>query len=369
MGLAKQYAFEQAIKAYLKRAGLSQAAVARKLHYTPAQLNKWIKGVNRIPDTVVLELANLLDLTEEERTELFTLAGYVAVNVLNKTNTPNADENASTNQSRVSSGNNPDIASINLRWFFVDALKDWSSSFFRWSEAPEHMRSSWAGLVLYGTSAITDRITPRGLLIFCLSVLLGIVTIQLVTPVLLWPLDDIESRLSAYLRYGLATLLIPLLVSFVTPQDQPGLFQLKTIKQRLIYWVLKFTGALVDFWVFSALTISLALILYYLRVPSLPVSIRAGFAIIPLFFSYVAARRIPIDRYEMFGGELRTHPADSVFLTVFILVCPLTAFFFFTFYWFFSDRSIAPVSILIVLTGMALWHYQQQKRRPTSDST
>jgi transcriptional regulator with XRE-family HTH domain len=366
MGSADQYAFEQAIKAHLKRAGYSQAAVARKLNYTPEQFNKWIRGVNRFPDVALQEFSDLLDLTDGERTELFTLAGYIAVTALRKRNDLTDGERAPTGQGE--SANSLGTVPIDLGKIFIAPLKDWSDSFFRWSEAPEHARSSWAGIVLYGMSVVADRITPRGFLTVCLSLLVGIATIQLMTLVLLWPLEDADARWLAYLKYGLATLLIPLLVAFVTPPDQPDLFQLKAVKQRWTFWILKFTGALVGFWVFSVLCISLALILYYFHVPPLAAPIRGGLALIPLFFSYVAARRIPIDRYKMFNGELRTHPADRLFLAVFIFMGPLTAFFLYAFYWFFTDQAMAPIVILIALSAAALWHYRQQVRRSIPDS-
>jgi hypothetical protein len=343
MRSADQHAFEQAIKAHLRRAGYSQAAVARKLHYTPAQFNKWIKGVNRIPDLAIQEFSDLLGLTDAQRTELFTLAGYVAVTDLRKRDDSTGGGRVSTGQGE--SANGLSTVPIDPGKILIAPLKDWSNNFFRWSEAPEHARSSWAGAVLYGMSVITDRITPRAFLAVCLSLLIGIATIQLMTPVLLWPLEDADARWLACVKYGLATLLIPLLVALVTPPDQPHLFQLKARKQRWTFWILKFTGALVGFWVFSILCISLAMLLYYLHVSLLSAPVRGGVALIPLFFSYVAARRIPIDRYKMFNGELRTHPADRLFLAVFIFMGPLTAFFLHAFYWFFTNRAMAPTAI------------------------
>lgn len=365
MELASQYAFEQIVKTHLKRAGLSQATAARQLHYTPEQFNKWIRGVNRMPDVAILALAELLKLTDEERTELFTLAGYVAVTALNQSNQPDEE---TAHQNPGPPPHHLAARPSSLGKLFSEALQAWSNNFFRWSEAPAHMRSSWAGLLLYSLTAINDRLTPRGLLIFCVSLLLGIVTAQLMMPMLLWPLAEPGARQSAYLKYGLATWLIPLLVSFVTPPDQPSLFQLTTLKRRLTFWFLKFTGALVGFWVFAALCFGLALGLYYLHLPPLAAPFRAGLALVPLFFSYVTARRIPMDRYQMFKGQLRPHPADWFFLAIFMVIGPLTALFFYAVYGFLADRSISPVVILLALTGLAVWHARKQKQQPVSDA-
>ncbi|HRV92450.1 MAG TPA: helix-turn-helix transcriptional regulator [Anaerolineae bacterium] len=60
------YEFEQKVKAYIKRCGWAQAETARRLNYSPEQFNKWLRDVNRIPDTAIAELSDLFDLVPEE---------------------------------------------------------------------------------------------------------------------------------------------------------------------------------------------------------------------------------------------------------------------------------------------------------------
>lgn len=363
-----QHKFEQKIKDHLKRAGLSQAAAARKLHYTPEQFNKWVRGVNRIPDVAIQEISEFLGLSDEERIELFTLAGYVAVTALKKEGGATDVAGVSAGANASTAANNRNVVSIRLdRAFFMEALKNWRDDIFDWSEAKEHNRSSWAGMVLYSFSKMMERVTPRGLLIVSVSLLLGVITIQLTAPVFQWPLEEAEVRRMAYLKYGLATVLIPFLVACLTPPDKFNLFQLETVRQRTTFWVLKFTGALVGFWVFAMIFIGLTLVLYYLHVPPLPAGIRAGFAMIPLFFSYIIARRIPIDRHNMFDGQLRLHPADRLFLTVFVFVGPLSAIFLYAFYGFLTDNNLAPIMLLSIITVIAIWEYRKQDRHLISD--
>lgn len=71
-----RYAFEQAIKAHLQTAGRSQAAIARRLGYSADTFNKWVRGVNRMPDDAIARFGQLLGLSTGEITRLFTLAGY-----------------------------------------------------------------------------------------------------------------------------------------------------------------------------------------------------------------------------------------------------------------------------------------------------
>jgi hypothetical protein len=184
---------------------------------------------------------------------------------------------------------------------------------------------------------------------------------------LLWPLDNVETRTLVYLQYALATLLIPLLIAFVTPSGQQDLFQLETARQHLTFWLLKFAGALVGFWVFSVLIIGLALGLYYLHL-SLPAGTRAGLALIPLFFSYVVARHTPVDRHKMFNGKLQLHPVDRLFLIVFTFAGPLLALFLHFSYWFLIDHKIAPVTLLLTLLAIFSWEYWKQRRNRIGDN-
>lgn len=70
------YEFEQKIKAYIKKDGRSQAAVARMLGHSRDTFNKWVCFVNRMPDTIIYDFCKLLRLNESQRIELLALAGY-----------------------------------------------------------------------------------------------------------------------------------------------------------------------------------------------------------------------------------------------------------------------------------------------------
>lgn len=244
----------------------------------------------------------------------------------------------------------------------ISALTNWSSDFLSWSEASDHARSSWAGMLLHTMSVLMDRITPRRALMFLLALALWMVTAWLMGSVLQWPLDDVSRRGIAFLKYGLATLVIPLLVAIVTQPDRSDDFRLDTVKQKATLWFLKLTGALVGFYTFSLTVIGLALIWYYLHRPPLPTEGVVILAVIPLLMSYVAARRIPADRYKMFQGDLCLHEADPLFFGVFIVAGPLTALFIYLFYGFLSDRTVAPMILIISLIGLTWWEYRKRAR-------
>jgi hypothetical protein len=162
--------------------------------------------------------------------------------------------------------------------------------------------------------------------------------------------------------------LVPLLVALLTPYSQSTAIPLQTGSQRLNFLVVKFTGALVGFWVFSILGIGCALIWYYCFFPPLPPQVRALLALVPLLFSFVAAQRIPVDRHTMFAGKLQMHPADRLFLGVFGLVGPLSGWFFYIFYGFFTDRLHGPFSIILALIMVAVWEYRSSRRKRDQES-
>jgi len=73
----KPLILEEKLKQHLRADGRSQAAVARKLGYPPDTFNKWVRGVNRIPDQVIADFCTLLMLSPTDQAELLGLAGYI----------------------------------------------------------------------------------------------------------------------------------------------------------------------------------------------------------------------------------------------------------------------------------------------------
>lgn len=234
----------------------------------------------------------------------------------------------------------------------ASAVTAWLNGLFRWSEADDHMRSSWEGMVLWSLSALTGRISPRGAFAFFVALLLGLATGWLLTPVLQWPLADDAARLSAVTRYAAATLLIPLTVAVVTPAERQDAFVLETWRQRLRLFFLKLTGALVGFNTFAALLFAPVLVVFYLGGGPLPPWLCYLLGVAPLLMSHIAARRIPVDRLEMYGRKPQLHAADSLFFAVFLLFGPLLAILIYYVYALIATPLFA-VLLLIALLLLA----------------
>ena len=173
--------------------------------------------------------------------------------------------------------------------------------------------------------------TPRGLVIWLLrglehlpwvgfitAALLWFTAYQLLHPALHWPIPDWQARMGAYGGFALAHLFIPLALAWLITPDGYEQFAPSDGRERRRLFFLKWVGALVGF---TMVTLALwlgGLLLFYAGAdwPRLWL-VGAGVA---LLIAYVSGGRIPIDRYKMFEGKLRTHPVDIFFAAVFLCV-------------------------------------------------
>lgn len=115
-----RYAFEQALKAHLKTAGWSQAAVARRLGYAPDTFNKWVRGINRMPSEAIVAFGQWVGLTTTDITQLLLLAGYTVPTV-----------RASTDPDNQPATQSPD------RSMLLAYLQALCRRFARWADQPE----------------------------------------------------------------------------------------------------------------------------------------------------------------------------------------------------------------------------------------
>lgn len=360
----KQLALQASMKAV-------QEELGERLGYSPSAIYAWRRG-EHLPEPAVIEQLARIFVAEGQadrrwinaflekanygppsavaalKRELFgetaDAAGYI---------TEDRDGDAGVNS-----------AAARGDTLFLGAVRRWGNSFFRWPEASTHDRSSWAGMALYTLRVLTGKITPGGALVVLVGLALWLLTYWLVTPILQWPLLDAGPRQLACLKYAAATLVVPLIVGIATRPDRIEAFALPTVRARATLWFLQLTGALVGFYVFSFVAIGVAMGWYYLGRPSLPPGAAGVLVAVPLFMSYVVARRIPADRYEMFEGKLRPHPADRFFLVVFSLAGPLTALFLYAFYPLLADRAVAPIAILAAAILVALSEYRKRAAKP-----
>lgn len=246
------------------------------------------------------------------------------------------------------------------RIFALDSAQNLFVDFFKWQEADQHARSSWAGMFIWSLRIAGDRFTPGDFLNLTIAILIWITTAWLVSPLLQWPLENLEVRLISAIKFSIASLVIPLSVGYMTQPDSNE-FQTETRKQRRIIFLLRMLGAYVGFNAFAVALLFPILIGYYLGFPAFPEWLIVFLVLVPLLFSHIGARRIPADRYLMFGRDPQFHEADIVFLGIFGLFGVFVAGFLYFEYDYISNHLIGIMN-LFLLTALSLWAHR--KREP-----
>lgn len=246
--------------------------------------------------------------------------------------------------------NNPDL--LNLFWHRFDKA-------LRLSDAPDHLRTSWAGWFIYVLHQLTGPITVYHWRAWITTLTLWVATVWLVAPILQWPLVDLATRGRACVLYAIATLVMPVFVALTAPTDRQAEMKLDSRGAQARLWLLKLTGAYVGFALMTA-NIGVAVIAYHLGW-ALPRGVQWLLILIALGFSHIGARRIPADRLKMFG-ELRIHEMDRLAMVVYVLVGPGVAAFV---YWGYEVLANPGMGLLVLLglTGLALWEVRQRRRR------
>lgn len=248
--------------------------------------------------------------------------------------------------------NTGNVTIINI--ISLKTIKEWLATYFRWDEADEHARSSWAGMVIWSFSTFVERFA-QNILLYCISILMWIATIWLIIPILQWPLDDPEARRIACVKVASGLIGIPIALALLTTPDNFELFAIESGQQKSTMFFLKWTGALVSFFVFSIFLLVVAIIWFYVALPPINVWLLRMFVLLPLFMGYVVARRIPADRYKMFEGVLKRHPADKLFFIVFFVAALLVPAAIYYWYNFLAERAVG-LTILLLIIGIVLWH-------------
>ncbi len=353
--------FANLLEEYLAHNDRSPIWLAAELDINPETVVGWLSG-NEYPENeeTINQILEALEITDRlEQDNLRRTGARTAATEISRSHQTNI-------YGPVYGPVHTGTGDININPLSLTALKEWLDGIFHWSEAPEHMRSSWAGMVVWSMTAVTNRLTPQRWITFMAAVLLWAGAAWLGAPLLQWPLADMQSRFWAAIQYAAASLIIPLIVGSISTADNQPLFTLKTGQERRLLWFLKVTGALVGFNLFYTLFLGLSLGLYYLTLSTLPEAAWWVLLLIPLIFAYIVARRIPADRYKMFNGELRAHDADRLFFAVFLLFGPFLSGFIYFFYWFLAERVTGYVFLLIIM-GIALWEQKKQTPEASSD--
>lgn len=354
--MASSVLFADVLNEYLNRQDRNSAWLADRLDLSRSTVSRWTNGETRPRSSnYVIRIADVLSLYDkEDRSTL--LRAYHGVEVIESFISDHLNDDWGEKQDELLA--QPVGWTMNSLW---NALHSWWHAFVRWEDAPEHQIANWEGKVLWIMGSLFDRL-KTGPVLYVLSALsLWVVAAWLMTPFLRWPLDVVEVRRQASVNFAAASILFPLLIAlFVRPLDYDDFLpQNRRDSFRLI--LLKVAGAFNGFSAFAAVLVFPVLLWHYAVGRPLPAGLCWLMTIVPLLFSYVAARRTPSDRFRMFHGTMRMHEADSLFLGVGIFLVPVLSLYVYFAYPVLQSGYFGFL-VLLALIGVLLWEHR--KRHP-----
>ncbi len=334
------------------------AACNPELIYSASDISRWERNVRKISserrDLLVGIVSVLVKCGEiqavDQADNLLTTGGYAPLTDSEKRHvwpTIALPPTPAQTHSQINTRVNP------LQW-----LRDWLAQFFRLSEIDNHSKSSWAGVFLYCFSVLTGYITPLGALIFFLALFVWIGTSWLVMPFFQWPIEEVDLRADASVRYAIGSLIVPLFIGVVTPQEAQTRFEPQTFRQNAVVLFFKMTGAYIGYTIGMFFAFAFVATLYYINQWAVPPFILWGFIGVALLLSYVSARRNPVNHHKWFDGEIKLIEGELIFLVMYGIGTFL-AWFVYAFHDFLTNE-VTGYALLVVLIGMAIW--EQRKR-------
>ncbi|MFW6098137.1 MAG: hypothetical protein ACOC9Z_08665, partial [Chloroflexota bacterium] len=246
-----------------------------------------------------------------------------------------------------------------------EAVYESFDAVFRWSEADEHARSSWAGMLLWSMATLAKRLTLDSFFRVLAYLFLWAVTALMIAPILSWPLSEPSLRQRAALLFALAPLVTPLAIAMLTSPDAPADSTTEALDGRRELFLLKLMGAVVGFGIIALTLFFLALGAYYVGFVGEAASwgwrLAAGGA---LLLAHVGARRIPADRYRLHNGKVWLHKTDITFLLAFLLSGAAVGALVYRYYDIMASPATG-LSVAVVAAAYALW--ERQKRDPAPE--
>jgi hypothetical protein len=122
-------------------------------------------------------------------------------------------------------------------------LADWLNQVTGWSDAPDHMRSSWAGMAIWLLNRLGSLINPERVITGCVMLLLWLAAGYLLLPLWHWTAVDLTERLLILGQVAAAFLLLPPVMAWATRPDYDDLIIRETWRQRGRLYFLKWAGA------------------------------------------------------------------------------------------------------------------------------
>ena len=338
--------FGNLLNEYLRDRERSASWLAQRLRVRASTVTRWLAGETRpkTPERVLDILDALAVFSREARTGMLAAAGYAVA--------PDSPAQGATDDAPPEPKEPASHRSFiqhqgeSVRFMWNDAV-----DLIDWSELPEHARS-WEGRLLFGLGKLGRATGPDGFLRIILGVALWAATVAAVGPIMAWPLADPALRLAACVKFVIGLYMLPVLVALLTRPEGHELICRDDCPRGKVL-LLKLAGAATGFFAFSGVAVFVSLAVYYLTAQTPPSWFIALLCVMPLLFAFAGARRIPLDRYHMFKGTIKLHPADGWTMVAALVFAPALAYWVYAYQWVLADRLLGAMLLLGALMAVA----------------
>ncbi len=226
----------------------------------------------------------------------------------------------------------------------------------------EEPSPNWVYVFWEALGSISERVSSEKVFLTTLWVAVCWLMWTLVFPFTHWPFADSDQAFSAAIAYVVSSLVLPLLIGWLTPKRNDKFWQqvgLSTTKELRLYTL---QGAILGYHFSFMLYFVLRLVAHYFGLRTISTWLEGLIATGIVLVSHMAARQVPMNLWRAYG-ELRLRHGAIFF--VFILYGPMWGIFFLTFHPFLLSPETGILIIFlatVILSGLMTW----QKRRTDS---
>ncbi len=338
---------------YLARQDRSISWLARELELHPATVTRWAGGHSypSKPDYFAA-MIDLLNIDEKaDRDFMLRAAG---LEVPTQESTRSASSSVAPDAANESPAANPS-----------PSTSTWPATIARYlQQCLKQSDEAWEVRAIHLLQVGMERMSAVRLLRVLLPPAAWWFTGWLVTPMLRWPLPEMALAQTAGIKFGIATLLAPLLITVFLILQPPLEPETSAVSSRSSRFLFQLTGALVGFVSVAVIATGIGLCWFYLRGSPLPQGVGWGLVLLPIVSGYVVGRAVPVLRGRseqrcLFGK------GDALVLLVFLLFGPAAAFFFYGERTMLQEQTFG-VMLLVALLAWIVWEARDRLPQPLS---
>lgn len=240
----------------------------------------------------------------------------------------------------------------------ISILKFWSELETIFTSAKDGPPPAWPRVLVSLSRLVMDRWTTPLVLKALLWLWLWLLTWLSIGSSLRWPFAAQEGAVLAIVLYSAGTLLIPPFIVVLIQPKGNKFWQEQKLATNKIFYLYVYQGAGIGFHLGYFVLFLIALLGYHFHLQS-TLWLELTGALLPLGLGYIAAQLVPFNLWRAYG---RLNLTDGGVFFIFLILGPIWAYFFLTFYSTFLTPIVGITVMLLAATCMTALMVRQQRK-------